>query len=369
MAGKGAKFRIGPQVSIWGGSPEAPKSFTDPLNIGTNGALSFEPQEPDIGERISTLPDATEGQALDTDLTPKPQNFTLSVDDVEAANGSLALFAAAFSGQATTFAQAAVAKVPVSFTVDQLGGNHFAGARNLEDASAVLHKGTVPATGAATGTATGGSTTTLVMTDAGWTIDALINKKVLILTGTGAGQVLTITDNDASSLTFATATAPAAGSTFAIVEATALTEDTDYAVIADRGDIKPLSGGTLAVGDSVHGFVDSLAITGGKAIQGGTKSKILFSLKGEAKNKLTGEMGHLFVPKVVAYASENVELASGDFLQTALSGQPQIPSQALLQSLGWAGFVDADGANLWGADITSPTTLYVFIPSETRAAA
>lgn len=369
MAGKGAKFLIGPQINIWKGSPEAPASFTDPLNIGENGELTFEPQEPDISERISTLPDATEGQTLDTDLTPNPQNLVLSVDDVEAANGSLALFASAFSGTATTFAQAAGTNHGVLFTVDELGANHYAGVRNLSPSSARLHLVSTPTTGIATGTATGGTTTTLVDTSQTWTADGLIGKSVVVLTGTGAGQILEITDNEATSLTFATATAPAAGSTYAVVESTALSEDTDYAMLADRGDLKPLSGGSLSIGDQVAGLVDMLAISGGKAVQGGTKNRITFSLKGEAKNKLTGERGHLFIPKVVAYASENVELAGGDFLQAALSGQPQIPSHALLQALGLADMVDASGGNLWGSDPTNPTTLYIFIPSETRASA
>lgn len=366
MAGKGAKFLIGPQVNIWGGSPEAPRAWTDPLNIGENGELTFEPTEPEISSRISTLPDETEGQALDTDLTPQPQTFALSVDDIEAQNGSLALFAAAFSGSASTFAQAAAATVGLLFTVHELDANVYSGRRNLADTGHNLYK-VSSLTGAMTGTATGGSTTTLTMTGAGWTADALINKKLLILTGTGAGQTLTITDNDAASITFATATAPAAGSTFAVVEATALSGSTDYTVIEDRGDIKPLSTGTLAVDDQVAGFVAALAISAGKAVLGGTKAQIRFSLKGEAKNKLTGERGHLFIPSVVAYASENVELAGGDFLQAALSGQPQIPSAALLAELRWDSMVDSDGDSLWGSDPTNPTTLYVFVPSETRA--
>lgn len=365
MAGKGAKFLIGPQVNIWGGSPEAPRAWTDPLNIGEGGALTFEPTEPEISSRISTLPDETEGQALDTDLTPQPQALTLSVDDIEAQNGSLALFAAAFSGTEATFAQTAAATVGVLFAVHELDASEFSGRRNLAATGHALHKVSA-LDGAMTGTATGGSTTTLVMTGAGWTEDALITKKVLILAGTGAGQTLTITDNDATSVTFATATALAAGSEFAIVEPTALAA-TDYLVIPSRGDIKPLGTGTLAVGDHVAGFVEALGISAGKAVLGGTKAKITYSVKGEAKNKLTGEMGHLFIPFVTAYASENVELAGGDFLQAALSGQPQIPSAALLKSLRWDGMVDGSGNSVWGADPTAPTTLYVFITSETRA--
>lgn len=55
----------------------------------------------------------------------------------------------------------------------------------------------------ATGTATSGSATTLVNSAKAWTADQWINYQVRITAGTGCGQVRTITDNDGTSLTFA----------------------------------------------------------------------------------------------------------------------------------------------------------------------
>lgn len=56
----------------------------------------------------------------------------------------------------------------------------------------------------ATGTATSGSATTLVNSAKSWTTDQWIGYQVRITAGTGCGQVRTITDSDATSLTFAT---------------------------------------------------------------------------------------------------------------------------------------------------------------------
>lgn len=54
-----------------------------------------------------------------------------------------------------------------------------------------------------TGTATSGSSTTLVCTGKGWTIDQWINYQVRITAGTGRGQIRVITDSTADTLTFA----------------------------------------------------------------------------------------------------------------------------------------------------------------------
>lgn len=59
-----------------------------------------------------------------------------------------------------------------------------------------------------TGVATGGTGTTLTMTGAGWTIDALIGRYVN-LDPNHAGQVYQITDNDATSITWAETASPA----------------------------------------------------------------------------------------------------------------------------------------------------------------
>lgn len=373
MAGIGAKFLIGPQVDIHDENATTgaftPGGFSDPLNIGENGELTFELSEPDVSTRISTMPDATEGQALDTDLTGKPQGFTLKVDDVEAADGSLRIFAAAFSGEEDTVAQAAGSDVHVSRSIAAVGRHFFLGRRNISTGGAYHLRAAASLGGVLTGTATGGSSTTLTMTGAGWTSSALIGKKVMITGGTAAGVISgAISANTATEITATFSTAPAAGSTFVLVEPTALVADTDFSLNLTTGQFKALdSSNAIDAGDILEGIFDCLAITS-KAIKGGTKLRIQFSLTGECKNKLTGARGHLFVPKVTAYASENVELASGDFQTTTLKGTPEIPSRALLEALGWDSLVNADADSLWG-DLDSPTTLYVFIPSETRAAA
>lgn len=66
------------------------------------------------------------------------------------------------------------------------------------------------------GTATSGSTTTLVDSGKAWTNDQWINYQVRITGGAGIGQKLRITDNDGTTLTFATATAIDATSTYVI---------------------------------------------------------------------------------------------------------------------------------------------------------
>lgn len=69
------------------------------------------------------------------------------------------------------------------------------------------------------GTATSGSTTTLANTAKAWTVNAFALKRVTIVSGTGAGQVATITSNTATVLTFpAMTTAPDATSVYRINE-------------------------------------------------------------------------------------------------------------------------------------------------------
>lgn len=69
----------------------------------------------------------------------------------------------------------------------------------------------------ATGTATSATTTTIVQTGKTWTASQWVNFQVRITGGTGAGQIRTITANDATSLTVATwTTTPDATSTYAI---------------------------------------------------------------------------------------------------------------------------------------------------------
>lgn len=76
-----------------------------------------------------------------------------------------------------------------------------------------------PTTGPASGTATGGSTNTLVLAAAGWTVDDLVGKFVEITAGPGAGQILIIAENTADTIYFAgDFTAAGAGSVFEIKE-------------------------------------------------------------------------------------------------------------------------------------------------------
>lgn len=69
----------------------------------------------------------------------------------------------------------------------------------------------------ASGTATGGTGTTLQNSGKAWTTSQWINYQVIITGGTGAGQVRTITANDATSITVATwGTNPSTDSTYVI---------------------------------------------------------------------------------------------------------------------------------------------------------
>ena len=69
----------------------------------------------------------------------------------------------------------------------------------------------------ATGTATSATATTLVNSAKTWTASQWINSQVRIVSGTGAGQIRTITANDATSLTVATwTTTPDATSVYSI---------------------------------------------------------------------------------------------------------------------------------------------------------
>jgi hypothetical protein len=73
----------------------------------------------------------------------------------------------------------------------------------------------------ASATATSGTTTTLTLSSATWTVNAFANKRLTIISGTGAGQQATISSNTATVLTFpALATAPDATSVFRVNEDT-----------------------------------------------------------------------------------------------------------------------------------------------------
>lgn len=69
-----------------------------------------------------------------------------------------------------------------------------------------------------TGQATSGGATTIVDTGAGWGVDQFINFQVRITGGTGIGQIRTITDNDATTLTVASWTTPPDSSSLYSIE-------------------------------------------------------------------------------------------------------------------------------------------------------
>jgi hypothetical protein len=67
------------------------------------------------------------------------------------------------------------------------------------------------------GTVTAGTTTTLTDTTKNWTVNQWAGKRVVITSGLGQRQELTITSNTANALTFGTATAPDTTSTYTIL--------------------------------------------------------------------------------------------------------------------------------------------------------
>lgn len=70
------------------------------------------------------------------------------------------------------------------------------------------------------GTATGGTTTTLVDAQQNWETNYWVGSRVKFLSGTSQGNEYTITANTATTLTFATGTAPDTSTAYAILEAT-----------------------------------------------------------------------------------------------------------------------------------------------------
>lgn len=364
----GYKFLVDPRIDIHeldGSGADMPAGFSTTLNPT---AITFEPQAPDVQERVSHMTD-NEGAVLDSDYTPKPQKMSLSVDDLKDGNDSIRMFAAAFAGTEVSIAQAAGTKVPFTATVKGLGRGYSLGQRNIKGTGTVVHKRATITTGLLEGDVASADASTVTVTAAGWTVDDLAAKaKLYIYEGTGAGQIVAITDNTATVLTATCSPVPDATSKFRLVATTALTATTDYTLDLAEGMIRPVDGGAVDVDDVLDGYSDSYAITG-IGIQGAVKAVIHASIVGKAKNKISGQRGALFIPNLVATATENVELIGDSFLATALSGTPQVPSRTLLEALGWADMVDADGVNLWGADTANPTVPYLFVVGETYATA
>jgi len=78
------------------------------------------------------------------------------------------------------------------------------------------------------GTATSGTTTTLVDTGQNWETNYWIGSRVRFLSGTSQGNEYTITANTATTLTFATGTAPDTSTAYAILEATPKTNGLNF---------------------------------------------------------------------------------------------------------------------------------------------
>ncbi len=101
-----------------------------------------------------------------------------------------------------------------------------------------------------TGTATAGTTTSLTDSNAAWGVNQWTGYILHIDAGTGSGQSLTVTSNTATVLSFATATAPDATSTYSLYKATGITTQ-DYAVGAlERHDHAQRDAVTYDVGPS-----------------------------------------------------------------------------------------------------------------------
>jgi hypothetical protein len=121
-------------------------------------------------------------------------------------------------------------------------------------------------TGTATGTSTSGSTTTLVDSGQTWTVDELIGKYVVCSAGTGIYQIRPITDNDATSITVATWTSPAADTVYTIYEFAPF----DYG-IATSGGASTLTDSTKTWTVNTHSantrFIKILSGTGANQVR------------------------------------------------------------------------------------------------------
>lgn len=326
-----AIYTVEAQVSIYDDVNQRWGGYTDAKNLLS---LQITKPEPTRIKDVSSRPDDTFAQTVDSYLISQGSpEITLSTRDVvnrDSLPVEMELLAAALSARQAAMTKAAATDHYFSAEVTALELNYDTGDRNLAAASTVVHKQASVATGTATGTATSGTATTLVDSGQAWTEDDLIGAAVMITGGTGKGQVVEITDNDATSLTVASwTTQPDNTSTYALVAATALTRDTDYSVDTVYGTVKPLSGGAVAADDVLHGFVTSYAITGTR-FRGATKDAVTFRLRGKGKDIKTGALGFLTVHRAVAYASEAQDFVanaeSPAFKTLSLSGELETPS-------------------------------------------
>jgi hypothetical protein len=172
-----------------------------------------------------------------TGTTESQGDITLAVSTTGSDTPSVDRPAHIVSGDYTAYPfltiQAAIDALPAidrysSASIDgvyiNVGAGNFAGfmVNGFNFANMLRITGTrqtsTPATGPSSGTATGGGTRLLTLTGAGWTVDDLVGRYLNITSGTGAGQILLIAENDADNIWLADpgSPSPAAGSVFTI---------------------------------------------------------------------------------------------------------------------------------------------------------
>lgn len=316
-------------VAIYDDDNQRWGNYTDPKNLLT---LEITKPEPTNIKDVSSKPDDTFAQTRASFLigtgSPTMSVSTRDIVNRDSSPVEMQLLAAALAAKQSALSVAAASSYGFTGYIDALGLNIDTGQRNLDASAVVVHKQSA-LDGLMAGNVASATATTLVCTGAGWTVDELIGKKVAITSGTNKGDIVSITDNDASSITVASWNAtPDTTSAFAIVEATALVVDSAYSVDTVYGTIKPLSGGGLAAGDTLVGFVDSFGITGDR-LRGATKDAVTFRCRGKAKDIKNGNVGFLTIHRVVAYTSEAQQFVanaeSPEFKVLTLSGELETP--------------------------------------------
>ena len=247
----------------------------------------------------------------------------------------------------------------------------------------------------ANGTATSATATTLVQTGKTWTASQWINYQIRIVSGTGAGQVRTITANDATSVTVAAWTVQPAAASVYVIEGN---DDFMYllgnnAVTMYRYSISgntwsTLSPGAARAGAPVAGmgagwisespntvFTNESAIINGRRIysfRGGASTLDYYDIPGN-----TWVSGVTYGDAMESFAAGSCYEANGDFIyiSSAATGRlfrfsvgenRLIPWSTLLYTLGAA----LVGDKLWTHElIDGATTLlwvYYLNPSSTH---
>ena len=265
--------------------------------------------EPTLLLDHSNLPDSTFGAELDAFAVPTGSpTVSISTRDLLAGSDRMLLEAAL---QARTGAlDGAQSAVHFSAYVDSVNRAFWTGIRNLNTSATVVHV-RAALDGAMTGQLTSATETAATLTGAGWTEDELIGSAIMITGGTGAGQVVTITDNTATEITVADwpEADPDGTSTFAIVEATALTAGADFnhdmtGGKAKYGTLTPIAGGAIATGDTLEGFATSYAITGGTKLYAGERRMMIMSFMGPGKELKSGTESWLYIPRMRVVSGE-----------------------------------------------------------------